>query len=178
MDAPTEAIDRLTARATPVDLEVVFRARYAQIARAIARVIRDPARAEELAVDVFLKWSRHPQAQGDLAAGWLYRTAIRMALDELRRESRRARFERLVQFISGTPTPEDLQLARDERDRVRGVLTALPKRQAELLLLRHEGLSYDEVAASLGLNAASVGTLLARAQETFRKEYVKRHGHA
>jgi RNA polymerase sigma-70 factor (ECF subfamily) len=178
MDAPTEAIERLTARATPVDLEVVFRARYAQIARAIARVIRDPARAEELAVEVLLKWTRHPQAQGDHAAGWLYRTAIRMALDELRHERRRARFERLVQSISGAPTPEDLQLARDERDRVRGVLAALPKRQAELLLLRHEGLSYDEVAAALELNPVSVGTLLARAQHAFRKEYVRRHGHA
>lgn len=178
MDAPTEAIERLTPRATPVDLEAVFQARYAQIARAIARVIRDRARAEEIAVEVFLKWSRHPHAQGDHAAGWLYRTAIRMALDELRREGRRARFERLVQCISRAPTPEDLQLARDERDRVRAVLSALPKRQAELLLLRHEGLSYEDVAAALALNPASVGTLLARAQEAFRKEYVKRHGHA
>ncbi len=58
------------------------------------------------------------------------------------------------------------------------MLGALPTRQAELLLLRHEGLSYDEVAAALGLNPASVGTLLARAQQAFRKEYVKRHGHA
>ena len=178
MDAPTEAIERLTAPATPVDLEAVFLARYAQVARAISRVIRDPARAEELAVEVFLKWSRHPPAQGDHAAGWLHRTAIRMALDELRSERRRARFERLVQFISGTPTPEDLHLARDERDRVRSVLGALSTRQAELLLLRHEGLSYDEVATALGLNPASVGTLLTRAQQAFRREYVKRHGHA
>lgn len=178
MDAPTDAIERLTTRATPVDLEAVFHARYAQVARAISRVIRDPARAEELAVDVFLKWSRHPQAQGDHAAGWLYRTAIHMALDELRRQNRRARFERLVQFVSGAPTPEEVHLARDERERVRAVLSALPKRQAELLLLRHEGLSYEEVATTLGLNPASMGTLLARAQQAFRKEYVKRHGHA
>src|SRR5581483_10815552 len=38
------------------DLETVFRAQYERIARIIAGVIRDPARAEELAVDVFLKW--------------------------------------------------------------------------------------------------------------------------
>lgn len=176
MDAPTEAIERLPASDTPVDFEAMFHAQYGRVARAISRVIRDPARAEELAVEVFLKWTRHPQAHGDHAPGWLYRTAVRMALDELRRQSRRARFERLVQFVGAAPTPEDLQVTRDDCERVRGVLGALPRRQAELLLLRHEGLSYEEVAAALGLNPASVGTLLIRAQQAFRKEYVKRYG--
>jgi RNA polymerase sigma-70 factor (ECF subfamily) len=49
-------------------------------------------------------------------------------------------------------------------------------RQAELLLLRHEGFDYRELAAALHLNPASVGTLLSRAQETFRKEYIKAYG--
>src|SRR5262245_59704740 len=176
MDAPSEAIERLTGSAKPLDLEAVFHAQYGRIARAISRVIRDPARAEELAVEVFLKWSRYPQAHGAHAAGSLYRTAVRMALDELRRQGRRARFERLIQFVRGTPTPEDVHAARDDCDRVRTVLAALPKRQAEILLLRHEGLSYDEVAAAADLNPASVGTLLIRAQQAFRREYVRRYG--
>ncbi len=176
MDAPSEAIDRLDAADRRVDFDAVFQAQYARIARAIARVIRDPARAEELAVEVFLKWSRHPAAHGDHAAGWLYRTAIRLALDELRRQARRARFERLLEFVGGSPSPEELQLVRDDRERVRSVLAALPRTQAELLLLRHEGLSYTEVAAAAGLNPASVGSLLMRAQQAFRKEYVRRYG--
>jgi RNA polymerase sigma-70 factor (ECF subfamily) len=178
MDAPTDAIERLTTADRPVDLEAVFHAQYGRIAGTIARVIRDPGRAEELAVEVFLKWSRHPEAQGDRAAGWLYRAAIRTALDELRRQGRRARFERLIHFVSGGPSPEDLQVSRDDRDRVRGVLATLPRRQAELLLLRHDGLSYEEIASALELNPASVGTLLARAQRAFRREYMKRHGDA
>jgi RNA polymerase sigma-70 factor (ECF subfamily) len=48
--------------------------------------------------------------------------------------------------------------------------------QAEILLLRGNGLSYQEVASTLGLNPASVGTLLSRAQRAFRKEYLKRYG--
>jgi len=48
-------------------------------------------------------------------------------------------------------------------------------RQAELLLLRSDGHSYDELAGSLSLNPASVGTLLSRAKQAFRKEYVKRY---
>ena len=56
------------------------------------------------------------------------------------------------------------------------VLASLAPRHAELLLLRADGLSYREVAEALEQNPASIGTLLIRAQEAFRKEYVNRYG--
>jgi RNA polymerase sigma-70 factor (ECF subfamily) len=142
----------------------------------IAGVIRDPARAEELAVDVFLKWSRHGQAHGEGAEGWLYRTAVRTGLNELRREQRRERYERLAGAGEGSPTPEDVRAANEERERVRTVLAAVQPRQAELLLLRSHGLSYEELASALELNPASIGTFLSRAQQAFRKEYIERYG--
>jgi hypothetical protein len=49
-------------------------------------------------------------------------------------------------------------------------------RQAELLVLRTQGFSYDELSSALRLNPASVGKLLSGAQETFRKEYVDKYG--
>ena len=58
------------------------------------------------------------------------------------------------------------------------VLSAIARRQAQLLVLRSDGFSYDELASTLDLNPASVGTLLARAQQAFRKEYIKRYGEA
>jgi RNA polymerase sigma factor (sigma-70 family) len=171
------------ANETRFDLETIFHAQYKRLCRVIARVLRDPARAEELAVDVFLKWSRHPNAHGDKAEGWLYRTAIREALDELRRHSQRSRYERLFSFIPsgktrGSPTPEDVWAAKEDQETVRLVLGVLDRRQAQLLLLRSEGFSYEELASTLDLNPASVGTLLARAQQAFRKEYINRYGQA
>ena len=79
-----------------LDLETVFQAQYERIARVIAGVIKDPARAEELAVEVFLKWERTPQAQREGTEGWLYRTAVRIALNELRRKTLRNRYEHLL----------------------------------------------------------------------------------
>lgn len=171
------------ANETRVDLETIFHAQYKRMCRVIARVLRDPARAEELAVDVFLKWSRHPKAHGDKAEGWLYRTAVREALDELRRQTQRSRYERLFSFIPsgkarGSPTPEDVRAAKENQETVRLVLGALDRRQAQLLLLRSEGFSYEELASTLDLNPASVGTLLSRAQQAFRKEYINRYGEA
>lgn len=158
------------------DFEATFRAQYARIARVIARVVKDHARAEELAVDVFLKFWRSPGAHGDKVEGWLYRTAVRKGLDELRQRTRRSRYERLLGWARTVPTPEDVRTAAEEQSRVRHVLAAMEARAAELLVLRSHGLSYDELAAALELNPASIGTYLSRAQDAFRKEYLKRYG--
>ena len=66
----------------PFDFEQTFRAQYERIARVIAGVVHDSARAEELAVEIFLKFWRNPKAHGENANGWLYRAAVRKALDE------------------------------------------------------------------------------------------------
>src|SRR5262245_33642089 len=92
VDASSEAVVEMNSRAADFDLGTIFHAQYARVARVIAGVTRDRARAEELAVDVFLKWSRHPKAHGKEAEGWLYRTAIRTALNELRSVTCRARY--------------------------------------------------------------------------------------
>jgi RNA polymerase sigma-70 factor (ECF subfamily) len=177
VDVPSDALVVTAAHSDQVDLEAVFIAHYARIARVLARLVRDRARAEELAVDAFLKWSSRGGAKGDHAAGWLYRTAIRLGLDELRRRSRRDRAEQLVTWWRRRPpTPEDVRATSEAQRRVRAVLTSLRARDAEMLVLRSEDLRYDEIAALLDLNPSSVGTLLSRAQQAFRQEYVRRYG--
>jgi RNA polymerase sigma-70 factor (ECF subfamily) len=170
------AVDSMSRADAPFDFEQTFRAQYERIARVIAGVVQDPARAEELAVEVFLKLWRNPKAHGEKAGAWLYRTAVRKALDELRRRTRRARYESLFGFHSPVPTPEEVRTASEEQARVRQVLAIIEPRPAELLLLRSQGFSYEELASALDLNPASIGTLLSRAQEAFRKEYIKRYG--
>ena len=176
MNAPSDAVAGVRTIEARFDLETIFRAQYERVARVIARVVQDRARAEELAVEVFLKLWRNPQAQDGNTEGWLYRAAVRTGLDELRRQTRQTRYERLLGFVRRVPTPEEIHAANQEQERVRLVLGVIAPRQAELLLLRSHGLTYDEVASALNLNPASVGTLLSRAQHAFRKEYIKRYG--
>jgi RNA polymerase sigma-70 factor (ECF subfamily) len=159
------------------DFESVFHSHYGSIARAIVRVVRDPARAEEIAAETFWKLWRNPKAAHiGQAGGWLYRTAIRMALDDLKKEARRIRRENQQTNWQPARTPEEAHASAEERDRVRLVLASLDARQAELLLLRSNDLSYAEVAAVLDLNPSSVGSLISRAQQAFRKEYVNQYG--
>ena len=176
MDALSEAIPKMETGDAWSDIERIFRTHYARLARVISRVIRDPARAEELAVEICLKWSASRSAEGENTERWLYRAAVQSGLNELRRQMRRSRYERLVAWVRGSPTPEEILAANQEQERVRVLLAALAPRQAELLVLRSQGFSYEDLAAALQLNPASVGTLLSRAQHAFRKEYTRRYG--
>ena len=175
MNAPGKAIEAVLD--DTFDFETFFHVHYDRIARAVARVVGDPARAEEIAVEALWKFWRNPKAaQAGRATGWLYRTAVRMAIDELRKEARRIRNESRQAIRPVGQTPEEAHAAEEERNRVRLVLASLSPRQAELLLLRSRDLSYADVAAALSLNPSSVGTLISRAQQAFRKEYVTQYG--
>lgn len=157
--------------------DCIFQRYYESVARAVARVVRDTARAEEIAAETFWKFWRNPKvSENGFAAGWLYKAAIHMALDDLKKEARRLRRESTQAKRLPAQTPEEVHAASEERNRVRLVLASIDPRQAELLLLRSNDLSYAEVAAALDLNPASVGTLISRAQQAFRKEYVNQYG--
>ncbi|HEY0419398.1 MAG TPA: sigma-70 family RNA polymerase sigma factor [Acetobacteraceae bacterium] len=169
-------MDPIDTRAEAFDFEACFHANYSRIARAIARIVGDSGRAEELAVEAFWKLWRTPQAHGESAGGWLYRTAVRMGLNDLRGSERRSRYERQADTPPAAPTPEEVHAAGRQRDQVRHVLGLLEPREAELLLLRSQGFRYDEIAAAVNVKPTSVGTLIVRAQQAFRKEYLKLYG--
>jgi len=157
---------------------LLFQAHKKRVFSVCLLMTKDTADAEDLTQEAFLQVFRSIGSfRGDSAfSTWLYRVAVRMGLDELRRQTRRTRYERLLGFGGGVQTPEDIRRATEEQERVRLVLGVINRRHAELLLLRSDDFSYDEVASALDLNPASIGTLLSRAQQAFRKEYIKRYG--
>jgi len=158
------------------DFDALFTTSYRRLARLLYRVTGDIGRAEEVASEAFWRLYCHPPGAATNLEGWLYRTGLRLALDQLKKDRRRARYEALASIFGFASSPHQVLEQNEERTRVRQVLGALKTDQIGLILLRVEGLSYAELAAALGLNPASVGTLLARAEEAFRKEYVRRHG--
>ena len=120
MNARSRAIVEMDTRAPAFDFESAFHAHYGRIARVIARVIRDPGRAEELAVEVLWKFWRTPRAHGEQAGGWLYRTAVRAGLNEPRRKTRQ--LAQKPATTPGTPDPEQVRARASEQELVRQVL--------------------------------------------------------
>jgi RNA polymerase sigma-70 factor (ECF subfamily) len=160
----------------PRDFDALFAANYAALARVICRVVGDAAWAEELAAEAFWKLHRNPPPSGHNLAGWLYRTGLRLALDNLKKRNRRTHYEGLAPMPVRADTPHENLERLEQQARVRQVLAAIRPAQAALLLLRSEGLTLGELAGTLNLNPNSVGTFLARAELAFRKEYVNRYG--
>jgi hypothetical protein len=101
---------------------------------------------------VFLRWPRTNAGLGLNPDGWLYRTAANLGVDELRKRARRSKFDWLFGRTQQPATPEEIHGVNQERDRVRHVLSRMQPRQAELLVLRTQGFSYEELASALGLN--------------------------
>ena len=171
-----EAVDQHTT-SVPFDFETTFRQEYASIARVVMRVLGDPSRAEELAVEAFWRLWRHPRAHGPTAGGWLRTAAVRLAIDELRQRSRRERYASWLPGLVRAPRTPDEELSTTvEQRRVRTVLAGMSPKRAALLLLSGDDASYQDLADALSMNPASVGTELRRARAAFEQEYVRRYG--
>jgi RNA polymerase sigma-70 factor (ECF subfamily) len=79
---------------------------------------------------------------------------------------------------ASSPNPAKEAERSEERQRVQQILQQMPARQAQLLILRHSGLSYQEIAETLNVAPTSVGTLLVRAEKEFMRLYEEGDDHA
>lgn len=173
-------MDRAGRRGTPAapnsvraDLEGIFRSEYGRVVGVARRVLGSGREAEDVAQDVFIAFSR-ASVPAERARGWLLAAAAHTALNTLRTEQRRTRRETAVAVPEAVPDAADEALARADRERVRAALARLPQQQALVLLLRHSGMTYQEVGAALGMPASGVGTTLRRAEAAARKELEER----
>ena len=165
------------------EFEQIFQAHYGRIVSVLFRLTGNRAQAEELAGDVFWKMYRQPlpPEQDHNVGGWLYRVATRLGIDALRAQARRKHYEQAAgtaAYESGAGHDDPLaDVLRDEkRQRVRAVLVVMKPAQAQLLMLRQSGLSYQELAEVFGVKAASIGTLLARAEADFEQRFRTLYG--
>jgi len=181
-DVPPRGAGRAAGSAAGARLEAIFREHYPRIVGLLSRLMGDRGQAEEIAADVFSKLAGRPVLLQDRddCTPWVYRVATNAGLDAIRSNSRRRRREEVAHaamFESGAQTDALQEMLREERRaRVQDVLAALKPRDAQLLLLRADGLAYRELAETLGIQAGSVGTLLARAEAEFERKFRARYG--
>lgn len=127
--------------------------------------------AEDLAQEAFVRLLDKPPREPD---AWLYVVAGNLARDAQRSAGRRARHlsimsapERLVDAADPAPGADAAMCTAEESALVRDTLAMLPERDAALLVMRADDVSYREIAAAIGVAPTSIGPLLARAQERF-----------
>lgn len=109
---------------------------------------------------------------------WLFAVALNLARDDGRRAVRQQRHLTLLKHEADearAPAPDEDYDTAERRTQVRAALDELTEQDRSVLLMKAEGLSYDEIAAALGLSRGSIGTTLARARRRLVEAYRAKH---
>ena len=165
-------------------LEERFERLSPDVARLCRQLLGDPDAAGDALSEVFLRarrgWDRYDPARPFRT--WLLSIASHYCIDQLRRRHREQRiFEPDPGDVDAASAPGPSPLRRlleaEQRRRLEAAIDALPPRYRAPLVLRfHAELSYDEIAAQLGLERPHVGTLLLRARRKLRETLTSEEG--
>jgi len=183
------------ATGVPNDVELVIKTRagdqsaFAELVRRyqkivyriVARIVRDPDDADEVAQITFVKAYRslHRFREDLIFHPWLYRIAVNASLTHLERRKREKKIE-ISQVPEGAlPHPAHYESPLEETGRkellarVEAALESIPAEQKLVFLLRVvEGLSYEEIAQTLEIPKGTVMSRLSRAREALRDRLV------
>jgi RNA polymerase sigma-70 factor (ECF subfamily) len=168
---------RVHSQSLSPSFEALFLEHWTHVYGVVLGLVGDPAEAEDLALEAFWRlYQRYPTPlSGFNVGGWLTRVAGHLGLRSIRSYKRRERYEQAAGRLTLEDAPEnrpaEIQAREEERRRARMSLARMNSRQAELLVLRYSGFTYQEIAQAMGLAPSSVGPLLLRAERAFEKCY-------
>jgi RNA polymerase sigma-70 factor (ECF subfamily) len=157
-------------------VEEAFVAHHRLVYRYARGLTRDSGLAEDATQEVFLRLHRQRVAAVMLVP-WLIRVTANVARNLLRTRQRAdARDQAFAAEALQRHEPQrpDEELGRaSEIRKAQDALDRLQEPHRSCLVLRHEGLSYREIAAALGVKESHVGTLIARGRMKFMRLYGK-----
>lgn len=173
--APMGALPAAVDDAAAPSWEDVVSAHGARVYRLAYRLTGNRHDAEDLTQEVFVRVFRSLSSYTPgTFEGWLHRITTNLFLDQVRRRQR-IRFEPLVdaaadRLPSREPSPAQQVDDRLFDDDVQRALAALaPEFRAAVVLADIEGMSYEEVAATLGIKIGTVRSRLHRGRTQLRQ---------
>jgi RNA polymerase sigma-70 factor (ECF subfamily) len=164
--------------------EILVTRHQTQVLNLIYPFLGDRTQAKDLAQEVFLRvWqaAKTYEAKAKFTT-WIYRIATNLCFNELKAARRRRWFlfhrseesdENAVEdtYSDGSPTAEDILLAKERSRQISEALQSLPDNQRMALVLkRYDGLSYQEIAEIIGCSVSAVESLLVRAKRTLQEK--------
>lgn len=153
---------------------MAFEQHHAELHGFLRRAVGDPAAAEDLLQEAFLRLTLEVgsgRAPAHLRA-WLYRVAMNLVISRGRRRSTAVRWlatqARDPDAASASESPESGVLRRERMAAIEAVLATLPVDGRTALLLAGEGFSGPEIARTIGRTHGATRTLLLRSRMRVR----------
>ena len=153
-----------------------------RIYRLALRMLGDPDEADDVVQETYIRaWGRLEELRDPAAVlGWLSRVARNAARDRLRWWKRRKResfdeagapLARLVAMADSAPLADEALAAAQTGAAVARAVASLPDKHRVVLLLREaDGMSYEEIAESLGVAVGTVESRLHRARAALARK--------
>ena len=153
----------------------------------VCRLIDDPSEAEDVTQDVFIKVFRKVGSFREECSfkTWLYRIAARESSNRRRWFSRHRLREVALSITPGRASayaevlpylgrgPFEQTERREHRDILNEALRTLDPRYREAVVLRDvSGLSYNEIAETLGISLGTVKSRILRGREALKRQLV------
>jgi RNA polymerase sigma-70 factor, ECF subfamily len=168
-----------TAAATEtIQFDEAFTLHHRTVFRAARSVVHDCGLAEDVTQEVFIRLYKHMDSikDAEMLRPWLIRVALNVAKNTLRGNIRaNTRDENYVKETVETSvfSVESEYEQQAEVSEINRALNKIKEPLRSCLVLKQQGLSYREIAESLELNEASIGTFVARARAEFMRFYGK-----
>ncbi len=168
-----------TAAATEkIQFDEAFTLHHRTVFRAARSVVHDCGLAEDVTQEVFIRLYKHMDSikDAEMLRPWLIRVALNVAKNTLRGNIRaNTRDENYVKETVETSvySVESEYEQQAEISEINRALSKIKEPLRSCLVLKQQGLSYREIAESLSLNEASIGTFVARARAEFMRFYGK-----
>lgn len=155
-------------------LQKIFDLHYAEVCRAIYKLVPDVSLMEDLAQEVFIRfWEKREQIEVlESIGGYLHRMAVNEALAHLRR---RRFFDDVSEAVhlpaAAADHAETTLLHQDLSFRLDAALNALPPRcRMVFLLSRFEEMSYREIADKMDISMKTVENQMGKALKLLREQ--------
>lgn len=159
-----------------IGFEEAFALHHRTVFRAARSVVADAAIAEDVTQETFIRLYKNLDSldNDEMLKPWLIRVAINLARNTVRGTMRANTREDNYVKEYGLLEKSSVDIDFEQDAGVNDIYRALAHVKEPLrscLVLKQQGLSYKEIAASLDLNVASIGTFIARARQEFSRYY-------
>ena len=137
----------------------------------------DPHRAQDLAQQTFLNvwkalarskmWNGHIENE----RAWIFRIAVNVKNDELRKKQRRPPTQELIETLSDSQSSQETMV---ESAQIAAAFAQLSLEDREILLMKNMGLTSREIAEVLRISASAVRSRISGARERFSQILIKK----